>query len=850
MTLTSELNTRNWENKHFRHDYEYLTRGALRKKLKIEPIFVVDQKIIRKQLSAAVHFASSSDSSHREIAYRISVSCLALDFETSLMEEIKEMVKIVFNRLGNFPAAQFVFSAVEYGSLLSQSIWYECELKKSVNTVSTVQGEFLYTDFQKGFLDILEHKEDMLSVSAPTSAGKSFVLKNYLLDELNQMESGLCIYLVPSRALINQVYEDFLSSITRDLKAKIFISTASIQPSEFKEKVGLYILTQERLQTLLENLSDLPRIHYLVVDEAQNIGSDSRGVILQSTIEKIIGAQMGTKLVFSCPFVENTEIFNEIFYGDTKEPLEEQSSPVAQNMITVNANLEAGKLQFASPTFGFSSIGELPVPQTSENLLDADTLLSFIATHVSDPPTIIYSAGASSCEDIARELCKRLDKVEDEELKDFSEFIKTQVHPDFSLAEAVLHRVAFHYGPLPAILRRNIEDLFSRGKIHYLVCTSTLLQGVNLPAKNLFIMNATKGGFLTDEVPLTGAEFWNLAGRAGRLKKELEGNVFLINHSLWESDPLKEPKKYSIEPAYLKGLSNPTHLINVLTDPNLSSGQKRLEESTFMKMIIDYANGSLEESLNRYAMEVSVRDEYLAKVKEVADKIKLPSEVYLKNPSVSVYRQQQMYDYLSGKITDEQSAQDRIPMHPQGDSYDSIARLFKRIHTNFELLPGKNRLHFFFATLAMGWMRGNTISALIQARIDYKNKNKVRMHGVNPTIRELLKQVEEDLRFRYVKFSKCYIDILSFVLEQKGLSNLIEKIPSIPLYLELGCCSKNMINLLGLGLSRTTASLLTEHLPKDEMTIEETKSWLDSEDWRKLSLPKICMIELQRLIRG
>ena len=54
-------------------------------------------------------------------------------------------------------------------------------------------------------------------------------------------------------------------------------------------------------------------------------------------------------------------------------------------------------------------------------------------------------------------------------------------------------------------------------------CTSTLLEGVNLPAKNIFIFSNAIGNSKFSDV-----DFWNLAGRAGRFSKELSGNIICV----------------------------------------------------------------------------------------------------------------------------------------------------------------------------------------------------------------------------------------------------------------------------------------------------------------------------------
>ena len=56
--------------------------------------------------------------------------------------------------------------------------------------------------FQKKVYDASKEKMT-LSISAPTSAGKSYILYQLLLEELSETKKTI-IYLVPTRALISQ----------------------------------------------------------------------------------------------------------------------------------------------------------------------------------------------------------------------------------------------------------------------------------------------------------------------------------------------------------------------------------------------------------------------------------------------------------------------------------------------------------------------------------------------------------------------------------------------------------------------------------------------------------------------
>lgn len=101
------------------------------------------------------------------------------------------------------------------------------------------------------------------------------------------------------------------------------------------------------------------------------------------------------------------------------------------------------------------------------------------------------------------------------------------IHKDYYLADCLAHGVAFHFGSLPQVIRNKVEKLFKKGEIKYLFCTSTLLEGVNLPAKNIFILSNKK-----HRSNMSKIDFWNLAGRAGRLNFELFGNVFCIREEI------------------------------------------------------------------------------------------------------------------------------------------------------------------------------------------------------------------------------------------------------------------------------------------------------------------------------
>ena len=69
--------------------------------------------------------------------------------------------------------------------------------------------------------------------------------------------------------------------------------------------------------------------------------------------------------------------------------------------------------------------------------------------------------------------------------EEFAAFLREHIHPQYLLADTVLTGVGFHYGNMPSTVRKTPEEYFASGDLSYLACTTTLLAGVNLPAKNL-----------------------------------------------------------------------------------------------------------------------------------------------------------------------------------------------------------------------------------------------------------------------------------------------------------------------------------------------------------------------------
>lgn len=138
----------------------------------------------------------------------------------------------------------------------------------------------------------------------------------------------------------------------------------------------------------------------------------------------------------------------------------------------------------------------------------------------------------SPTSDTARKIAMALGDVNNKIEKELIDYYGRTVRENYALCQTLKKGVAYHHGKLPMHVRRTLEKAISDKKINTVVCTTTLLQGVNLPAQNVFIRNPHLYIKKQQEIEcseLTNYEMANLRGRAGRLLKDYIGRTFVMD---------------------------------------------------------------------------------------------------------------------------------------------------------------------------------------------------------------------------------------------------------------------------------------------------------------------------------
>lgn len=472
-------------------------------------------------LSIASLFSYCNESKYLDAALRIAQTCLVQE-ETN--ENQKNAAAFILDNLTNKPALKIALDKQFIKKDFRDNYPFALRLQQSKSdiehTIIVNDEVFLLNRFQKEVYYAYKHNET-ISISAPTSAGKSYILCTLLLEELTEGNKNI-VYVVPTRALISQVEADLKALLRQyNLENQTNITTVPPQEDILDKKSNVFIFTQERLHWFLYGNSNC-KIDILIIDEAQKIEDGNRGILLQQKIEDVVKANPEIKVFFSSPFTSNPEILlDNVINNSRKSKVNTQYIAVNQNLLYVSQvprKIREWQIHLCTVK---NTILLGKIVMTDRPTTELHKIVHTAYQISNRGGCLIYSNGAADAEDTANLLYDLLPECEqDSEIEELVKLVQSTIHTQYVLAKVLSKGIAFHYGNMPLLIRNEIERLFSIGKIEYLICTSTLLEGVNLPAKSIIIRKPSRGR----GNPLNQNDFWNLAGRAGRLGKEYSGN--------------------------------------------------------------------------------------------------------------------------------------------------------------------------------------------------------------------------------------------------------------------------------------------------------------------------------------
>jgi len=813
-----------------------------------------DEEDLAYALSVATRLALSGNGETPENAYAgrraYEVAIRSLNFANGSGRTVRELCDLILSRIGNFPARELLDrDAGPMDARRDPFLELEMLVRRCENRLRGTASETVLTDFQVRLIRALE-SQTSVSVSAPTSAGKSFTLEIELLRRLKDDESCIALFLVPTRALIRQVTFDLVKILRDHDLNSVPVLSAPTPPDNIAEvKKLIYVLTQERLATLLTANEANLRIDAIIVDEAHEIGEPRRGQTLERALAIALARFPQARLFFSSPLRSNPELLLRVF-GREGESFVEHLSPVTQNIINVyqmERSVKTARMELLIDN-EVGPLGNVDLPFRFRGRYMGKFAFYFTKP---DDTSIVYCNEPGAADKVAVDIAAEIEEeIQDQDLSDLASFLRQEVHPLYRLSAFVRKGIAFHYGNIPQIIRGRIEELLRDRKLRFVCCTSTLLQGMNLPAKNIFVEAPTKGR----GKPMQKGDFWNLVGRAGRMSSEFQGNVFCIYGKEWEPEVTSD-RLAKIESAFEVAVREQTpELLQFVKEPPESPESQALEwaEQTYARIYADFVTSGKRIADSQEPVDSKTKD-LLKEIDALSAAFtkSLPDELFINNFYVHPVR----LELIANFFRRQPDLASWIP----GSPYERYS--FRKFTTIFQLLEdlilrtGYFR-YKYLAPLAVKWMQGQSLRELIGEKLKYEQLidpefSPTRDHDrVNDLIRGLFDDLEKELRYTYVKYMKIYNDVLEAVLIERGESDEAEKLLPIHLFLEYGAANQTLIGLMATGLSRTSALLFKSAFRlRDDLTLSECQGYLDRVNVERTELPALCKAEIRRLRR-
>lgn len=795
-------------------------------------------------LMAASSLTGVETETAQDAALRIAQACLG-ESRTTIPQ--REAAGLLLQRLGNLPALRL---ANDRKLLSQEDRWQSVPLdlaldawRRQQELVIDLPGDksINANPFQREFWDLV-NAHQWVSISAPTSAGKTRIVTEWIKTLFARSTELRAAYIAPTRALVQEVSTVLASELGQAVKVHTLPWDADIGQSA-KE---MYVVTQERMHLLQQRTAFAPA--FLFVDEAQNVGDRSRGILLSSVLDEAVYRSPKAQVVLASPLTSNPE---SLLAGS---PLDSAVTSLLSETVTVNQNLLfVEQVKYKPSRFKIDLNIAGTITKVGEFSIGARRAapgqrLAFIASALGgDSGNIIYANGPGTAEQHANQLWDMLGpaaEVENEVIANAAQFIRASVHDRYALAKVIGRGIAYHYGDIPLPVKTLVEDLFRQGHLKYLVCTSTLLEGVNLPCRNIFLRGPRKGR----ANPMTAADFWNLGGRAGRWGTEFQGNIVCIDvndKTQWPTPPGPRARGAIRKSAEL-ALDQPMNLLRYIESGAPPSSKDVPED---LEAAFSFVAGRRSEerslaSLHGLAVDVTRAQPLEELVDRVMTGVQVPPDVIRRHQGISPVSMQRLLDALRQR----ENPQELALVPPEDDEAPAVYKEALDWVAAYLGGPFENdKRRFALSRTIVNWMNGLPLSRLIDYRLRWK-RSQGQAVNTAATIREVMSDVEKIARFHAPKFLACFNDVVSVRLREMGIST--KEQPDITMMLELGVPRLTDMGLINAGLSRASAMAVSPYISNPDLNSSDCLAWLREREVETLGIPAFAVREITELLES
>ncbi|RBW57449.1 DEAD/DEAH box helicase [Ruegeria sp. A3M17] len=400
---------------------------------------------------------------------------------------------------------------------------------------------------------------DSAVIQMPTSSGKTKSVEIIIRSAFFE-RGNLAVIIAPFRALCHEIRDELAYAFSDSSADVIELSdalTTDFELNEFFGKKQIVVLTPEKLLYVLRLHPEIgPKIDLAVFDEGHQFDSGTRGItyeLLLTTLRSLLPDTCQKVLISAV--IKNAPEIGEWLNRNENVVSSTLLAPSSKAVGFVSWEDPLGRVVYVSNTDIDSEEFFVPWVLERKKLPEQkrDKKEHFFPEK-EDPQSIAIDLGlklfpnggvaifcgrkesvVKVCQKVAN-LIRRgaleqtpLSVSDTDEVEKLSNLVSKNIGEKCPTFNASQIGIFSHQGDTPQGIRLAVEHAMRSAKISFVVCTSTLAQGVNLPIRYLIVSGVRQG---KDRIKVR--DFQNLAGRAGRAGMHTEGTILFSDPKVFD----------------------------------------------------------------------------------------------------------------------------------------------------------------------------------------------------------------------------------------------------------------------------------------------------------------------------
>jgi len=409
-----------------------------------------------------------------------------------------------------------------------------------------------------GQADVL--KGESAIVQMPTSAGKTKATELILRSAFLADRVSLAIIIAPFRALCHEIKNSLVEAFHNETTKVDELSDALQTDFEIAELLGhqqILVVTPEKLLYVLRHAPELAaHVGLLVFDEGHQFDSGTRGItyeLLLTSLRSMIPE--GTQKVLISAVISNAEAVGEWLNGEPNVVEGTTLIPTFRSVGFASWLDQLGRIEYVDSRD--AEQGEFFVPRVIERFNlgrrgreqkdrhfperdDGQAIALYLGIKLAPNGSIAIFCGKKStatsiCEKAVEFIDRGIPLPLPQEFSDRREVERlhylhvANLGTDASASMSAEHGIFSHHGNTPHGIRLSVEHAMRENLVRFVVCTSTLAQGVNLPIRYLIVTSVYQG---MERIKVR--DFHNLIGRAGRAGMHTEGSILFADPIVYD----------------------------------------------------------------------------------------------------------------------------------------------------------------------------------------------------------------------------------------------------------------------------------------------------------------------------